>query len=138
MFSENLLLPAPKGIEKVFPSPDCLQRADMRSCGLTRNKISAIISLAGEVAKGTLDFEISTDLDTFVQKCTTLRGIGEWTAQTIAMRGMGDPDAFPAGDLGIVKALSADGQLLKSAHICKMAERWRPWRAYAAMLLWMM
>ena len=78
------------------------------------------------------------DLDTFVQKCKTFRGIGEWTAQTIAMRGIGDPDAFPAGDLGIVKALSTDGQPLKSAHICKMAERWRPWRAYAAMLLWMM
>ena len=137
-FSENLSLPAPKGIEKVFPSPVYLQRADMRSCGLTCNKITAIISLAREVVSGSLDVEITTDLDTFVQKCMTLRGIGEWTAQTIAMRGMGDPDAFPAGDLGIVKALSTDGQLLKSAHICKMAERWRPCRAYAAMLLWMM
>lgn len=66
------------------------------------------------------------------------QGIGEWTAQTIAERGLGDADAFPASDLGIVKALSDAGQPLKPAHIRKMAERWRPWLSYAAMLLWMM
>jgi len=136
-FSEDLLLPAPAGIDKMFPSPVSLQRADMHSCGLTRNKITAITSLAREVVNGTLELEISTNLDTFVQKCKALRGIGEWTAQTIAMRGIGDPDAFPAGDLGIIKALSIDGKRLKPDHIYKMAEHWRPWRAYAAMLLWM-
>ena len=52
------------------------------------------------------------------------------------MPGMGHPDAFPAGDLGIVKALSAEGRRLKPAEVHKTAERWRPWRAYAAMLLW--
>jgi len=54
------------------------------------------------------------------------------------MRGLGDPDAFPAGDLGIVKALSGSGRRLKPKRIYEIAERWRPWRAYAAVLLWMM
>lgn len=137
-FSEDLALPAPKGIEKVFSSPVCLQGANTRSCGLTRNKAAAIAALAQAVVNGTFDLETTTDLDTFIKRCTAFRGIGDWTAQTIAMRGLGDPDAFPAGDLGIVKALSVDGQPLKPAHIRQMAERWRPWRAYAAMLLWMM
>ena len=136
-FSEDLALLAPKGIEKVFPTPACLQGADIRPCGLTRNKAAAIAALALAVVNAELDLETTTDLDTFIQRCTAFRGIGDWTAQTIAMRGLGDPDAFPAGDLGIVKALSAGGQPLKPAHIRKMAERWRPWRAYAAMLLWM-
>jgi AraC family transcriptional regulator of adaptative response / DNA-3-methyladenine glycosylase II len=137
-FSEDLGLPAPKGIEKVFPGPACLRGADVQPCGLTRNKTGAIAALARAVDNGTLNLETTTDLDTFIRRCTSFPGIGEWTAQTIAMRGLGDPDAFPAGDLGIVKALSADGRRLKPAHIRKMAEHWRPWRAYAAMLLWMM
>jgi len=137
-FSEDLALSAPKGIKKVFPSPVCLQGADMRPCGLTRNKAAAIAALAQAVINGTFHLETTTDLDTFIKRCTAFRGIGDWTAQTIAMRGLGDPDAFPAGDLGIVKALSAGGKPLKPAYIRQMAERWRPWRAYAAMLLWMM
>ncbi|MBL0715325.1 MAG: hypothetical protein JJV98_16670 [Desulfosarcina sp.] len=137
-FAENLSLPAPKGIEKVFPSPAGLQGADLRPCGLTRNKAAAIVGLAQAVVNGTIDLENVSDRDTFIQQCTALRGIGEWTVQTIAMRGLGDKDAFPAGDLGIVKALSTDGQPPKPAHIRKIAERWRPLRSYAAMLLWVM
>ena len=137
-FAEDLLLPAPRGIEKVFPGPMRLQGAELHTCGLTRNKAAAITGLARAVLSGTLDLENASDPDTFIQHCTDLKGIGEWTAQTIAMRGLGDKDAFPAGDLGIVKAFSSAGQPLNTAHIRKMAERWRPWRSYAAMLLWMM
>ena len=137
-FSEDLVLSAPKGIERVFPTPVCLQGADLRPCGLTRNKAAAIGELAQAVVNDTFHLKTTSDLDTFIKRCTAFRGVGDWTAQTIAMRGLGDPDAFPAGDLGIVKALSAGGQPLKPAHIRQMAERWRPWRAYAAMLLWMM
>jgi len=92
-FSEDLSLSAPKGIEKVFPSPVCLQGADMRPCGLTRNKAAAIASLAQAVVNGTFHLDTITDLDTFIKRCTAFRGIGDWTAQTIAMRGLGDPDA---------------------------------------------
>ena len=137
-FAEDLSLPAPQGIIKVFPGSICLQGADLSQCGLTRNKSAAIAALARMVVNGTLKLEKTGNFDTFIKQCTALRGIGEWTAQTIAMRGLGEPDAFPASDLGIVKALSGAGQPLKPAHIRKMAERWRPWRSYAAMLLWMM
>ncbi len=142
-FSQELSLPAPlgpisMGIDKLFPDPASLQGADLRPCGLTRSKAAAIALLAREVANGRLDLQTAANLGDFISKCTALRGIGEWTAQTIAMRGLGDPDAFPAGDLGIVKALSAKGETLKPAHIRGMAHGWRPWRAYAAMLLWQM
>jgi AraC family transcriptional regulator of adaptative response / DNA-3-methyladenine glycosylase II len=137
-FGENLSLPAPQGIKKVFPEPTCLQGADLRPCGLTHNKAAAIAALARAVVSGALELEKTSDLDTFIKQCTSLRGIGEWTAQTIAMRGLGEADAFPASDLGIIKAMSNAGQPMKPAHILKMAERWRPWRSYAAMFLWMM
>ena len=63
-------------------------------------------------------------------------GIGDWTAQYIAMRAMGEPDAFPAADLGIIKALQQGDKRLTPKQIRQRAEEWRPWRAYAAMHLW--
>ena len=67
-----------------------------------------------------------------IQKLTQLPGVGEWTAQYFAMRAYGWPDAFPASDLGILKAL----KVKKSKDALKAAEKWRPWRAYAAIHLW--
>jgi AraC family transcriptional regulator of adaptative response / DNA-3-methyladenine glycosylase II len=135
-YSQALCLPAPRGIEKLFPGPFGLQQADLRKCGLSRTKADAIAALAREVADERLDIQAAARLDSFIADCTALRGIGDWTARTIAMRGMGDPDAFPAGDLGIVKALSAAGQKITPARIEKIAHAWKPLRAYAAMLLW--
>jgi AraC family transcriptional regulator of adaptative response / DNA-3-methyladenine glycosylase II len=66
------------------------------------------------------------------QRLRQLPGIGEWTAQVVAMRALGDPDAFPAGDLGVRKALGGVSAREAEAR----AERWRPWRAYAVMHLW--
>ena len=137
-FGEKLTLSAPQGIEKVFPGPADLQGVDLGPCGLTRTKAAAIATLAREVVDGTLDLDRTGLLETFIKQCTAIRGIGEWTAHTIAMRGRGDADAFPASDLGIVKAMAAAGQPSKPAQIRKAAERWRPWSSYAAMLLWMM
>ena len=136
-YSDRIPGTAPKGIRSVFPLPATLLNADLRSCGLTHNKAAAIKALARAVLSNAIELELAGDLDDFVRRSTALRGIGDWTAQTIAMRGMGHPDAFPAGDLGIVKSLSATGQKLKPGEIRAIAERWRPWRAYAAMLFWM-
>ncbi len=138
VLGEKLALSAPQGSEKVFPGSDCLQGADLGPCGLTRTKAAAIAALAREVVNGTLDLDRTGPLEAFIKQGTAIRGIGEWTAHTIAMRGRGDTDAFPASDLGIVKAMVAVGQPSKPAQIRKVAERWRPWRSYAAMLLWMM
>jgi AraC family transcriptional regulator of adaptative response / DNA-3-methyladenine glycosylase II len=66
-----------------------------------------------------------------------VRGIGEWTAQYVAMRALRYPDAFPPADLGLRKALAPAGKTLASARdVAARSERWRPWRAYAALHLW--
>ena len=69
-----------------------------------------------------------------VERLTSVRGVGPWTVEMIAMRGLGDPDAFPSTDMGVVKAgreLGITGDLAEHAH-----EHWRPWRSYALMRLW--
>jgi 3-methyladenine DNA glycosylase/8-oxoguanine DNA glycosylase len=63
-------------------------------------------------------------------------GIGPWTAEYVALRGAGDPDAFPASDLGLRKALALGGPPVSERVLAARAESWRPWRGYAAMLLW--
>ena len=72
------------------------------------------------------------NVDTFLERLCEIPGIGKWTAQYIAMRALGEPDAFPTGDLGLLHAL----ELENSRDLEKRAESWRPWRAYAAMYLW--
>jgi AraC family transcriptional regulator of adaptative response / DNA-3-methyladenine glycosylase II len=71
-------------------------------------------------------------VEDFQTRLRELPGIGDWTAQYIAMRALGDPDAFPASDLGLLRASSLGNQL----ELAERAEAWRPWRAYAAMYLW--
>jgi 3-methyladenine DNA glycosylase/8-oxoguanine DNA glycosylase len=71
-----------------------------------------------------------------VARWVALPGIGPWTAHYIAMRALSEPDAFPAGDLGLRKAMSSRGHLPSERELLERAETWRPWRAYAAMLMW--
>lgn len=137
--AEDLSISAPSGIKKIFPNASCLKIMGKHSFGLTKNKIAAIEDFSQMVVEGIIDLEDINNLDTFIQQCKSVRGIGEWTAQIIAMRGMGSKDAFPASDLGIVQAMLSTGSRKKSpAQINRIAERWRPLRSYAAMLLWMM
>jgi AraC family transcriptional regulator of adaptative response / DNA-3-methyladenine glycosylase II len=77
------------------------------------------------------------DLDSAIAALKALPGIGEWTAQYIAMRQLREPDAFPAADIGLMRALEdAAGQRPTPAQLLARAETWRPWRAYAALHLW--
>src|SRR6202012_661358 len=72
-----------------------------------------------------------------VAKLKALPGVGEWTAQYIALRGMREPDAFPAADIGLMRALAdPDGKRPNAVELLARAEAWRPWRAYAAQHLW--
>jgi AraC family transcriptional regulator of adaptative response / DNA-3-methyladenine glycosylase II len=76
-------------------------------------------------------------LDEAIGQLKALSGIGEWTAQYIAMRELREPDAFPAADIGLMRALAGpDGRRPTPAELAAQAERWRPWRAYAALHLW--
>ncbi len=121
----------------VFPSAESLAGADLTGIGLTRARAAAISTLAQKVAKGELAIESGLGLDETLQRLLRLPGVGEWTAQYIAMRALGEPDAFPPTDLGLRRALASGRQPISGARLAEIAEAWRPWRAYAAMALWM-
>lgn len=125
------------GPTHLFPHPQDLADANVASIGMPKARASTIRALARAVADGDDVLTLAPDLDTAVQRLRALPGIGDWTAQYIAMRGMSEPDAFPAGDLGLRKAARGDADALPSAaQVRERAEAWRPWRAYAAMMLW--
>jgi AraC family transcriptional regulator of adaptative response / DNA-3-methyladenine glycosylase II len=120
------------GLTHVFPSAKALAAADYSQIGLPAARAETIRRLAGAVERGELAFGAVADPALWMERFRALPGIGEWTAQYVAMRALGEPDAFPAGDLGLLRASGAAGP--KQLEL--LAEQWRPWRAYAAMYLW--
>jgi AraC family transcriptional regulator of adaptative response / DNA-3-methyladenine glycosylase II len=123
-------------LDFVFPTPAALAEADPGRLGLPRVRAAAIAALARAIAKGELRLDASLGLDEAIQQLSDLPGIGEWTAHYIAMRACREPDAFPAADLGLRRALGSPGDPAPAARVREAAEAWRPWRAYAALLLW--
>ena len=122
-----------------FPRPEVIAAAGadaLRVIGLTRAKATAIARLAETLASGRLDTAQLAGLpsDDVQAALVALPGIGPWTASYVRMRVLGDRDAFPAADLGVIKALEALG-IARADHVAT-AERWRPWRAYAVLHLW--
>jgi len=122
----------PAEITHVFPTADVLARADLQKIGITRSRAETIRDLARAVREGSISFNGVLDAESFLTRLRQIRGIGEWTAQYIAMRALGEPNAFPAGDLGLLRASGATN----SRALQERAEMWSPWRAYAAMYLW--
>jgi 3-methyladenine DNA glycosylase/8-oxoguanine DNA glycosylase len=84
------------------------------------------------VCEGKVSFEGIAAPEDFLIRLCEIPGIGTWTAQYVAMRALGEPDAFPSGDIGLLRALG----LKSSAELERRSEAWRPWRAYATMYLW--
>jgi AraC family transcriptional regulator of adaptative response / DNA-3-methyladenine glycosylase II len=124
------------GLTHVFPRPEVLARADLGGIGLTTARAATIRGLARAVASGGLRLEAPLGLDEAVVRLAALPGIGEWTAQYIALRAFGEPDAFPAADLGLRRSL-ANGKGVPSAKsVVELSQAWRPWRSYAAIHLW--
>ena len=116
----------------LFPEPAVLAEADVASIGMPGSRGRAINALAAAVAKGELRLEPGSSPDEVKAKLVALPGIGPWTAEYVAMRALGEPDAMPHGDLGLRRALGS----VTMAELDAMAEAWRPWRAYATILLW--
>jgi 3-methyladenine DNA glycosylase/8-oxoguanine DNA glycosylase len=122
-----------------FPIPADVADAGadrLRTIGLTRARAATLHGAAREIASGALDLEAlrrasSDDAQAALER---LPGIGPWTASYVRMRALGDRDAFPGADLGVIKALQAAG--VERRAITEVAERWRPWRAYATLHLW--
>jgi len=121
---------------RLFPTPEQLSAASFHEIGLPLRRAETLRGLSRAVAEGRLKLELGPALESTVSALIEIPGIGPWTAHYIAMRAVGEPDAFPAGDLGLRKAASGSGTLLSEKALERLAESWRPWRAYAAILLW--
>jgi len=117
-----------------FPRPEVLADASLAGIGLTTVRAQTIRLLARAVCDEQVRFHGIVDLDDFLARMCEIPGIGKWTAQYVAMRALGEPDAFPSGDLGLLRALN----LQTARELERRAEAWRPWRAYATMYLWTM
>ncbi|MFC4531469.1 DNA-3-methyladenine glycosylase 2 family protein [Sphaerisporangium dianthi] len=114
----------------VFPTAERLAEADLSGLGLTGRRTATLKTLAEQVAAGELDLDAGADPAEAAGRLMAIPGIGPWTSGYIVMRALRDPDAWPAGDLGLRRAMRALD--IPEDDI----ERWRPWRAYAAMHLW--
>ena len=118
-----------------FPGPEVLAAAsaeDLGRLGIIRTRVRTIQALASSIRDGELALTPGVNVETTLEKLRTLPGIGEWTAQYIAMRALAWPDAFPHTDLGVIKALG----VRLPAQVLAAAQAWRPWRSYAVMHLW--
>jgi len=124
------------GVRVLAPTPAALAAADLAAVGLPRARAEALRALARAVASGRLGLDAALDPDEAVRRLEALPGVGPWTAQYVALRALGAPDAFPASDLGLRRALATNGQLPTPRALERRAEAWRPWRGYAAVLLW--
>jgi AraC family transcriptional regulator of adaptative response / DNA-3-methyladenine glycosylase II len=127
---------AREGLSLLFPRAEELAEADVASIGLTSRRAETLRHLAREVALGRIDLGPAASLDEAETRLAGIPGIGPWTAQVIALRALGEPDAFPAGDLGLRKALANGAVLPSIAAVEARARGWRPWRAYALIHLW--
>ncbi len=121
-----------KGLTHLFPTPEVLADANLTAVGVTGKRAQTIHALAQGVCEGHISFDQIVDPGAFVAQLRNIPGIGPWTAEYVAMRALGEPDAFPNGDIGLLHALG----LKTSRELEKRAEAWRPWRSYAAMYLW--
>jgi DNA-3-methyladenine glycosylase II len=124
--------PEEAALRLVFPAAAVLMDAPLETAGLTRARAGAVRAFATAAVAGGLRLDQHEETSAVVERLSQLPGIGPWTAQYVAMRGLGDPDAFPLGDLGLRRATG-----LSDRALAERAERWRPWRAYAALYLWM-
>ncbi len=125
-------IPLPSGsVTHTFPQAAALGDAAIERIGLPGARAETIRRLAQAVTSGDLDLSPTAPLDTTRARLRAIPGIGDWTVEYVAMRALRDPDAFPAGDLGLRRALD-----VSSTEIERLALPWRPWRAYAALHLW--
>ncbi len=114
-----------------FPTAEQVANADLSNMGITGKREATIKRVAGAIAARDILLEQLVTVEQMSQALEAMPGIGPWTSQYIAMRGLSEPDAFPASDLGLLKATG-----MNEKELINTAERWRPWRAYAAIHLW--
>ncbi len=124
------------GLTHLFPAAAALAAADLSGIGIPAARAATIRTLAAAVNTGRLELTAARGLEDFETRLRALPGIGPWTAQYVALRAFGEPDAFPAGDLGLRRALEAARVPAGAAALRQRALSWSPFRAYAALHLW--
>ncbi len=123
-------------VNLVFPAPTDIASADLTRIGLTKARAETLRNLAAAMANDPQLLRAAETLEQTIAKLEALPGVGPWTAQYIAMRALREPDAFPASDIGLLRAMETESARPSPAQLQRIAETWRPWRAYAAMRLW--
>ncbi|XPV76128.1 MAG: DNA-3-methyladenine glycosylase 2 family protein [Desulfovibrio sp.] len=126
----------PEGLDYYFPTAQEMTALDISDVGITKTRQNTIMNVVKGLLKN--DFSLSTnqDFETFRKEFIALKGIGEWTVNYVAMRGLGMVDSFPASDLGIIRAFTSGETTPTVKEIETHAEKWRPYRAYATLCIW--
>ena len=137
-FGEPIETPWPQ-LTRLFPAPAVLAAASsdaLGQLGIVRQRQAAIVGIAQAVADKRLQLHGGADVNATIALLKELPGIGDWTAQYIAMRALCWPDAFPAGDVALHKALGVQGLKNPARHAELASSRWKPWRSYAVIRAW--
>ena len=121
----------------LFPTPAQLAAADLGDMGMPGARVRAMQQLGATVAADPGVLASTGDMEQDLRRLRALPGIGEWTANYIALRALRHYDAFPASDIGLLRSMQSRGRRPSPRELERRAERWRPWRGYAAMCLWM-
>jgi AraC family transcriptional regulator of adaptative response / DNA-3-methyladenine glycosylase II len=121
------------GLTHLFPAPEALRGAQVAMPATRRHTLAALVEA---LSSGQLVLHPGCDRAEAVAALSALPGFGPWTTQVVAMRALGDPDAFVAADLGVRRAAESLGMPTTPAALTARAARWRPWRAYAVQYLW--
>ncbi|WP_321392397.1 DNA-3-methyladenine glycosylase 2 family protein [Emcibacter sp.] len=130
------LVGAPANLSLIFPRPEDVAGADLSDIGIPKSRQDVLKLFSAKVADDPDFLFRPSQLDELIQSLCALKGIGPWTANYIAMRGLREPDAFPVSDLGLIKALDLQESKKARLEMLQIAENWRPFRAYATMYLW--
>lgn len=123
-------------IRRLFPSPAAIAEANLDGIGMPGKRVQTLQHFAAQVASGALRLDLHDGSAGLIERLCALPGIGPWTAEYIALRAFGEADAFPASDLGLLKAPVWGEAGIDAKRLTAHAEAWRPWRAYAAAHLW--
>ncbi|MBS3940837.1 MAG: DNA-3-methyladenine glycosylase 2 family protein [Actinobacteria bacterium] len=124
------------GLSRLFPTAAALADADQGLLRMPASRAAALRGLAHALAEGAIDLGPGADRGAARAALLALRGLGPWTVEVVLMRGLGDPDAFLPGDLGVRLAAQRLGLPVSPAALTAHARAWRPWRAYAVQYLW--
>jgi AraC family transcriptional regulator of adaptative response / DNA-3-methyladenine glycosylase II len=124
------------GLTHLFPTVEQLAEIDPAHLAVPRARRTSLQAMVSALAAGDVGLDFGADWQQARQQLMALPGIGPWTTEIIAMRGLGDPDAFPASDLGVLNAAGRSGLPDTAPALIARGERWRPWRSYVTQHLW--